>query len=338
MDKKKIAKLVLYLLCVVSFIVFVVGLANRFSFIKKHGFDLTEYWAIVVFGLIFSFVAAMYSLVKAIAEITPVIRARRNAKDSADEWQNPVNPTLSAQNDGEVGVVDTVAEPLPEESESPVFVESGNDEAPAPVVVSCENATEKEAVSKPKRLSHRERKKQRILEDEGVLNQRINGMFGIFAVAVMTVFCIFYSVWSIFPNRLAFHNYSYNEAANGQAFDPNGDGIRNLRFYQDYLGRPYFIHVEGDREVEVELSSTTRGEDETGEYILYHFYTEKDYAKILDKLTDKITYLTVDMQVYYYVTDAHIVVTYTTHKKRLEVDTDVTLADGVIYSYKSLEQ
>ena len=75
--------------------------------------------------------------------------------------------------------------------------------------------------------------------------------------------------------------------------------------------------------------------DASGKYVLYTFHTEEKYAKVLDCALENFSYLTVDIEVYYYKKDAHIVVNHTAIVERMDKRTEYKKS-GKIYTYKKL--
>lgn len=298
----------LYFACVVAFIVFAVGLAAIFAQMRTHGFELTEYWQLAVFGFVPSLAVCAYAALMFVMTGIKIIRSIKHGEDE----ENPVNLTK------------TGGEEQPQAENAPIECEDSKEEIP--------EATVCEKIEKPKKLTFRERRRQKLLEDEKP-KKKSSGAFGVFMVCASLVFCCWFSVWAHSPNELCFHKYTYSEV-NVQA---DADEISNYRFYQDALGRPYYIQETsgGNRHFKVPMKSRTEGEDASGKYVLYTFHTEEKYAKVLDCALENFSYLTVDIEVYYYKKDAHIVVNHTAIVERMDKRTEYKKS-GKIYTYKKL--
>lgn len=308
MLKWKIAKLTVYVLCFLSAITFVCGIAYRFPIINAVGFKLTEYWALSVFGLIFAVAAGIYAAVKAIITATFIYRAVKNKNT-----KNPVNLTKTTEN----------------------LSSAAEEDADIQLVSSEEcNAGESEKIKKTQRRKNRaERRRERLLNEKRS-GKKFAGVFGIASVLVCIVFSIYFACWAFFPNKLCFHNFAYNLAEN--ECEPETGEIRNYRFYQSYTGRPYVLYSFGTGETfRVYLESTESGHDENGLFTVYKFSGSHVYGKILDKLRDKNTVVNTQISVKYYVHDAHIVVDHTAKKERAGVVENYGYS-GKIYSYKNL--
>ena len=297
MDRKKVVKLIVQLLCFFAAVLFLVGLASRFSEMRLHGFDLTEYWVLAVFGIILALSAGLYSL---IAAIITLVRGSRHGSYEDDL------PEISATSESQA---------------TPAAAPS----APAAVQAPAESADRK--AEKGKKKTSAERRRDKLLKEDG---KKPEGWASVVVLILCTVVLALYSVWSFFPDRLCFHNYAYNLSANES---PEIGEIKNYRFYQDYLGRPYFI-FGFDEENVLKVGMVSRKAE--GDTVVYKFHAEKTYAKIVDKyILNKYTTVTVDMEVVYYVSDAHVVVNHHAERTRDGVITTYSY-EGKIYSYKPL--
>ena len=256
MKVKNVILFTLYLSCVVTFIVFAVGLATLFGDMRLRGFDLTEYWQLAVFGFVCSLAVSVYSLVM----LVPVII--RFFKDLAERRSTP----KSAE-----AVVDVV-EGSKDEGIAMEATEAHATVAEVGIEQSVEQRIEQE--EKPKRLSKKERRRQKLLAEEK--KKEPHGLFGITLVVLVLVFNVWFSVWTISPNELCFHQYSYADV-NAPA---DVDEIKVYRFYQDALGNPYYIQQinNGERSFQVPLAGKDGGEDENGKYVLYRFSSKERYA------------------------------------------------------------
>ncbi len=339
MEKKNIFKLALYGGCALFFVTFVCGVANLFSVMSARGFDLTEYWALIVFGVGISLIAAVYSLINGLVIAIGFFRKRRL---DAKVDKSPINHALSA--DFKNSTVYEDGSPYKDaqtDNSTQISVEEGEVVyAPktADVVFAEDRQADTQSLSqkkqkKKRRMTFAERRRQKLLKEEEP--KRKNGITGFVVIAIITIGCLYYTFWSIAPHKLCYHTYTYNQAENNSL--PEQGEIKTYRFYQDYLGKPYFVYLDNDREFKVSLVSSKRGKDDVGEYILYHFATEEEYAKVLDCALDKFTYLTVELDAYYYVADAHLVINHRAIRTRTGVET-VYEHSGKIYSYKNLNK
>ena len=292
-------RLVTYYICVVAVILFFWGLIHRFGVLDLYGFDLTEYWAIAVFGSVFALSVGIYSLVRAVVATVAAVKGGNIQK-------NPLNLTLSDDSDGE--------EVVPPEVKA-------EGEISAPTV-------------RKEKLTRAEKRRRRLLEDDEEKSAKQSAAPAAIAFALVCaclIFCVAYSCWAAFPHRLCFHSYAYNITENGS--EPEYKEIKTYRFYQSYLGKPYLLYsFDGVKEFRVPLVS----EKEEGGYTVYNFHGESKYAKIVDRWRDKFTYVVCDVEVFYY-SDGHIVVGHRAVKQRDGKET-VYDYSGKIYSYRRLDR
>ncbi len=301
---KKLLLVLIYSLCAASFVAFVWGLARFFSALNMHGFKLTEYWALAVVGLAFSLTAAVYSLFKLIALLFGI---RKDLKKERQKEKSALNLALNAEDSG----VD----------------EQKNADAEA-------DAEPVSEVKEDRKAARARRRRERLLKES---KRRVpSGAFGLVMVILVTALTVFYSCWLFFPSPICFHNYIFNESVNGK-IDSVGGEIFSYKFYQDYLGRPYYIHtdVESERAFRIPLESKIMSSDEVGDYVLYTFYGEERFAKILDAAMDKHSELTVKLEIKYYKKDSHIVVSHYAKKVRVGKVTEYERS-GKVYSFKPL--
>lgn len=323
MKKKTIARLVVYGSSVIACTVFMIGLFTLFGRIRLHLFDLTEYWVIAVFGSIIALICLVNSTVRTGICIGSLVKQIK-----AEKQITPVNPTLNGVEEGEAAqnppecaaeksCGDTAeGEELKAEEEKPLSVD-----------------VEAEADKGRVKLSRKERRLKKLLEEDDK-PKKADDRLGLVLMAIICVLAVLYGAWTFAPNRICHHNFAYSLTAN--SIEDDEDIIKSYKFYQDYLGKPYFVFTEGDKSIHVPLQSTAKGSDKVGKYVLYTFYANERYAKILDCAFDNYTDLEVTAYVYYYTADSHISVTHKAVKTRKGTAQVVYDAEGVIYSYKNI--
>ena len=97
MNKRQKVRLVLCILTIAACVTFIISLSNRFSELQLHGFDLTEYWSLAVFGTVFAVIVSIYALVDAIRlAVNARAVANKNEGEKKPE-QKQSNPPASAE-------------------------------------------------------------------------------------------------------------------------------------------------------------------------------------------------------------------------------------------------
>ncbi len=181
-----------------------------------------------------------------------------------------------------------------------------------------------------KKLTKAEKRRAKLLAQETKRSSKKRD-FGIVIISIVLCFCAFYAGWAFFPNELCFHNFAYNTLLNTPA---ETNEITNYRFYANYIGTPYYLYsLNGSKEIYVPLISKENGSDETGEYVVYNFYGEESYAKLVDQLKDKYTTVTCRLSVYYYTETSAIKIDHHGEKKRAE-KVETYSYSGKFYHYK----
>lgn len=320
-----------------SCVVFIIAIFNRFDVMNLHGFDLTEYWDLAVFGIVFSLIIEVYCLVDIIRLIVAVRAEDRKNLTSpppkkegekkeaplptqVEEKQTEQFPPLPSGGDEEFPALpkDFESIPLPSSSDfntyesMPCEKETFTDTSLPPIELPATpindervNSSEEEASPQPtevKKPTFKDKRKQKMLEEE---KPKGVGKFGWFVLAVGIIFGVYFSIWCFCPKGICFHNYTYNTTEN-PPIEENEQ--RTLRFYQDYSFTPYYVFFDEGKEFKIKLVDTEGGEDEIGEYLKYTFSAKEKYAKILDCALDRFTYLDITATVKYYKKDARIIV------------------------------
>lgn len=196
---------------------------------------------------------------------------------------------------------------------------------------SAENKTENATEEKEEKtkLSRSEKRREKLLNDESEKVKKKKDK-GIVIIAIVAVFCAIYAAWGFFPCKISFHNYAYDTSVNPLA---DVGEITNYRFYSDYLGRPYYLYnVSSGKDIRVNFTKKEKGSDERGEYVLYEFYGEEKYAKVLDCALNRHTTAKCTLLVYRYDDDV-IKIEHHAEKTRNGV-TETYDKSGKFYKYK----
>lgn len=283
--RRKVLSLIIYAFCLATAVLFLTGLLTCFPAIAMDGFDLSEYWLLTVFGIPLSLVAAVLSLVRGMKAAMVIVKGiGEPASDEDDEESADDTERKPASSRAQEGKADNAKE----------------------IETSAASQKEARVGRKPdgKKLTRAERRREKLLRADD--EKKKSGSGGLVFAAIMAVFCMIYGVWVFCPHRLAFHNYVHTDAS----YKLEEGEIRNFRFYQSYLGKPYFIYHDekSNKDFDVGLAGKKRGSDELGEYIDYFFRSEVQYAKLLDCAMKRYSDIKIEVNVRYYEADAHIVV------------------------------
>jgi len=329
MKVKNTVFLVLYSLCIISFIVFVSSLSSLLKVMQTRTFDVAEHWKLIVFGVVSSFSVAVYSLVKGII-LTVNLVGSIERKPKGDDWNAvSANAQNSSEENEQSNADEEVGNSAPQgEAESDRAVQPSDGQSVA--TQSSPQADSQSSGQPQKKLTRKQKKKLKLLQDDKPKKKKKS--IGIVFVCACIVFCGYFSAWCISPNELCYHIYAYS-----QVNAPIEDGeIRIYRFYQEYSGKPYYIYKEGYREFHIPLVGKEKGTDDGGEYVLYKFSTKERYAKVLDCALKKFTDLEVNLDVYYYPSDTRIKVNHYAKRVR-QGKTEIYEKYGKIYSYKRVK-
>lgn len=326
MKTGRIVKLTVYSTATAAFVAFAVLLYVRLTSLSGRGFDADRYWAMVTFGVPVMFITAAFSFVMAIRQVFLLVGAgKAEREERAISGLNLTKNGDSGQNETQDGGA------FAEGSHTDARMPEGDAQTAAPIdsYIDSDDETARAGQSSPsaapesartdgkrRKLTRKEKRKRKLLmEKEKKTHRHFGSFFGV-AVAVITlVFCGFYAIWAAFPNNLCFHDYTFKDAADeGKTED---DYLRSYRFYQDYLGKPYYIYEYDNVEYKVRLADKRK----EGNATVYVFSLDTQHKKLLDYLFNRTVTVTVRTEVRYY-DDGHILVTHSERTANTQGDNE----------------